>query len=102
MQETIDFDIKLPLDIGRKLQHIKNKSCYNHNYYLLPTYGDWIWYGDHNNNVLYQVCHEDENCYTYSLGRFENNKFVKVLSWLTGNDILDGISTENIDIEPIK
>jgi hypothetical protein len=94
MQETIKFGIDLPLDIGYKLKHLKEKSCYNNNYYELPRYGDWIDYGDSNNNILYVDCHEDENCYTYYFGRFENDKFIKVIGWTTDRDILENISID--------
>lgn len=83
MPEIVDFNIKLP---SRAIIHIKEKSAYNNNYYKLKDYGDWF-YGKC--DILQQVCHEDENCYTYSLGYFENEEFKRMISWVTNVDIFE-------------
>lgn len=94
MQQTIKFDISIPLHIGAKLKKIKDKSFYDHNYYELPTYGDWVHYGKENNNILYQKYHELENCYSYSFGRFEDGRFVPVFGYATEENAIDGIEIE--------
>ena len=48
------------------------------------------------NNILYEVYHECENCYTYTFGRFENDKFIKVFGYTTSEDILEGIEIVNV------
>lgn len=93
MQQTIKFDISLPL--YGKVEHIKEKSFYDHNYYQLKEYGDWIYFGNDNNNVLYQKYDECSNCYSYYFGHFNTEgKFVRAFGYTTQEDIL-----ENIDIE---
>jgi len=91
MQQTIKFDIALPLNIGDKLKHIKEKSFYDHNYYELKPYCDWIDVGRANNNILYQVYHECENCYSYYFGRFVDDKFFTVFEYTCDEDILEDI-----------
>lgn len=94
MQQEINFHIVLPLNHGHKIKHIKDKSCYDHNYYELEEYGDWISFGDKHNNILYEEYNECSNSYEYSFGRFENDKFIKVLGYCTDESELD-----NVDIE---
>jgi len=94
MQQNIKFEIILPLDIGCKLKYIKDKSFYDHNYYQLERYGDWVDFGEDNNNILYVEYSEACNSYSYYFGKFVNNKFVSVFGYTTGDDVL-----ENIDIE---
>jgi len=94
MQQTIKFNIHLPLNIGAKIKHIKSKSCYDHNYYQLKPYGDWVDFGRDNNSILYQEYHECENCYSYYFGHFEDDKFVPVFGYTCQEDVL-----ENIDVE---
>lgn len=94
MQETIRFNILLPLNLGSKLKHLKEISQYNDNYYLLREYGDWISFGDENNNVLHEICDEDYESYSYEFGRIVNGKFVPVLGYHADGDILRGISIE--------
>ena len=95
MQGIIKFGIELPWHTHtNKVKHIKEKSFYDHNYYILKEYGDWVdFYG---NNILYEEYSECGNCYTYSFGRFENDKFVVVFGYTTSEDILDGIEIEDI------
>lgn len=83
MLEIIEFNISIP---SRAVTHIKEKSEYNNNYYKLKDYGDW-YYGEC--DILQQICHEEENCYTYSLGYFENDKLKKMISWVTNVDIME-------------
>ena len=80
--------IKLTIDIETcYTKHLEDKSCYNHNYYELDLYK----YGDYiipqKCNILY-VESEDDVCWAYySLGYFENGKFVACFTWL--DDIKD-------------
>lgn len=46
-------------------------------------------YGDL--DIIYQVYHECENCYSYKLGRMVNGKFEAFICWTHNDDILDGI-----------
>ena len=91
MQQTIKFNISLPLDYGASLKHIKDKSFYNHNFYQLKQYGDWVDFGEDNNNILLQECFEDENAYSYSFGHFENNRFIRAFGYSCQEDVLDNI-----------
>jgi len=94
MQQGIKFNIELPLNIGTKIKHLKNKSYYDHNYYQLKSYGDWVDFGRDNNSILYQVYSECENCYSYYFGRFEDEKFISVFGYTCQEDILEGIDIE--------
>lgn len=93
-QLIIEFPIALPLERGCKIKHIVNKSFYDHNYYELPGYGDWLMYGRDNNNILFVEYDEFSNAYTYSFGHFEDGKYVKALSFGTQKDILEGVEIE--------
>ena len=63
--------------IVRGYEHIKEKSCYNHNYYKIKDGIDTILHTD----ILEEVCHEDENYYTFALGNFKGKEFIPVVKW---------------------
>jgi hypothetical protein len=93
----VNFNINLP--IKNKPKYLKELSSYNSKYYELQTYGDWLMFGDKNNNILHQAYDESCNCYTYAFGRFEqisycNDIFIKVLEWTITEDILENIDCE--------
>ena len=95
MQETIKFEILLPLESNTKLKRIKEKSYYDHNYYLLPNYGDWISFGRDDNRILYEEYSECENIYTYSFGHFDKDgEFVVAISFISDGDVLENISVD--------
>lgn len=94
MQQILKFNIEIPIHNGSKLKHLKDKSFYDHNYYELMSYGDWVDFGRDNNNILYEVYHECENCYSYQFGRFEHGKFIPVFGYVCDDDILEGIDIE--------
>jgi hypothetical protein len=94
MQQKIIFDIVLPIHHGSKLKHIKEKSCYDSNYYQLKPYGDWVDFGRDNNSILHQKYHECANCYTYTFGHFEGDRFISAFGYTCDEDILDGIDIE--------
>ena len=72
---------KLNISLGLKsVEHLKDKSCYNCNYYELQSYGDWCCFFN-GNNIIEEVCHEDEDYCTYTLGHFDGEEFVGVLEW---------------------
>ncbi len=72
---------KLEIQLGlNSIQYIKEKSCYNNNYYKIEPYGDWCCFFN-GNDVIEEVCHEDEDYYTFTLGHFNNEEFVGVLQW---------------------
>lgn len=66
----------------------EQRSFYNHNYYKLKNYGDWLYiyeFFKYDSLYIYEECHEDENCYTVHLGYFGKNiyneeVFVTILS----------------------
>ena len=65
------------------MTHLKDKSCYNHNYYKLDLsrYGDYII--PEKCNILYQEAEDDSYSAYYSLGYFdENGKFQAMWTWL--------------------
>ena len=70
-------NMKIELGIER-YEHLKDKSCYNHNYYKLESYGDWC---NLPYSILLEECHEDKDYYSYTLGHFDGNEFVAVLAW---------------------
>lgn len=80
-------NLKILLDITN-LKHLKEKSCYNHNFYEIITqsYGSMLF----GNNILEEECHEDEDYCTFSLGHFEGERFIPVLRW-------DGEYGENLE-----
>jgi len=89
MQQYLEFDIIIPFASHPKLAHIKDKSVYNHNYYKLQPYGDWVDY--HGNDILLEDCDEEYNSYKYSFGRFEGDEYIPVFSYCTQDDVLSDI-----------
>ena len=83
MSDIINFNIKLPVSC---FKHIKEKSCYDHNYYKVKDYGDWF-YGIC--DALLQEYSESDDCYSYSLGKVENDKFIPMIFWTTEKDIFN-------------
>ena len=80
------IEFKFELD-PKYMEHLKDKSCYNQNYYKLDLYH----YGDliipRKCDILYQECEDDCPWCYYSLGYFEDEKFVECFTWL--NDVSD-------------
>lgn len=70
----------------RHMEHLKDISCYNHNYYKLDFqyYGDYIIGGKC--NILYQECQDDVYGYYCTLGYFENGEFVGCFTWFNEDD----------------
>lgn len=62
------------------VKHLKDKSYYNRNYYELEPYGDWCIFFN-GNNIVEEICHEDEDYCSYTLGHFDGDEFVGVLEW---------------------
>ena len=76
----IEFKFELK---AQYIEHIKNVSYYNHNYYRLDLskYGDFIIPAKC--NILYEECEDDSDYVYYSLGYLdENDKFVACFTWL--------------------
>ena len=71
--------MKISLGLN-SIRSLEEKSHYNCNYYEIEPYGDWCCFFS-GNNIIEAVCNEDEGYYTYTLGHFEDNEFVAVLSW---------------------
>lgn len=72
--------IKFEIPMYTQVEYLKDVSVYNLNYYKINNHGDTcIIYFD--NNIVREICHEEENYYEYDLGHFENDKFVPILSW---------------------
>ena len=64
----------------KSAKHLEDKSCYNCNYYELEPYGYQCFFFN-GNNIVEEVCNEDDDYYTYSLGHFDGDEFVPVLEW---------------------
>lgn len=63
-----------------KVKHLKDKSCYNNNYYELTETSCEYFMCIDDCKIIYEKCEEEYNCYFYSFGHFdENGKFVTVL-----------------------
>lgn len=62
------------------IKHLKEKSHYNCNYYEIEPYGDWCCFFN-GSNIIEEVCHEEENYYTFTLGYFNNKEFKGVFQW---------------------
>ena len=80
IKQMIEFKFELK---AQYIEHIKDVSYYNHNYYKLDLskYGDFIIPAKC--NILYEECEDDSWSAYYSLGYFdENNKFVACFTWL--------------------
>lgn len=75
------IEFKFELD-ERYMKHLKYKSRYNCNYYKLnlSNYGDIIIPAKC--NILYQKCEDDDFYCYYSLGYFEDGRFVACFTWL--------------------
>ena len=75
---TVTFSFELDT---KYMKHLEDKSYYNHNYYELDLdhYGDYILPGMC--DILYEVCDEFSNTYTYTLGYFEGVDFVECFTW---------------------
>lgn len=82
----VNFGISIPYnkDNPNTITHIKEKSYYNHKYYHIGSYGDWL-YGKL--DTILQIYHEYENCYEYQYGYFENDEFIPMLYWVRTEDI---------------
>ena len=75
---TVTFSFELDT---KYMKHLEDKSYYNHNYYELDLdhYGDYI--VPEMCDILYEVCDEFSNTYTYTLGYFEGVDFVECFTW---------------------
>ena len=75
---TVTFSFELDT---KYMKHLEDKSYYNHNYYELDLdhYGDYILPGMC--DILYEVCDEFSETYTYTLGYFEGVDFVECFTW---------------------
>ena len=75
---TVTFSFELDT---KYMKHLEDKSYYNHNYYELDLdhYGDYIIPGMC--DILYEVCDEFSETYTYTLGYFEGVDFVECFTW---------------------
>lgn len=79
VKQMIKFKFELK---AQHIEHIPHFSYYNHNYYKLDLskYGDFIIPAKC--NILYEEAEDDcDYCY-YSLGYFEDNKFIACFTWL--------------------
>ena len=85
---TIEFKIELETCY---MKHLKDKSHYNRNYYELDLrkYGDYII--PEKCNILYEEAEDDEYYAYYSLGYFEDGKFVACFTWLDDAKDFDGV-----------
>lgn len=85
-------------DLDRRyMKHIANLSYYNHNYYEL----DFRYYGDYiiqeKCNILYEESEDDCGVSYYTLGYFDNGKFIKCFTWADEDKDLYGIEEKIYD-----
>ena len=80
----------------RAMTHLKDKSYYNHNYYQLDlsVYGDYI--TPEMCDILYEEFEEFSETYTYTLGYFAGDIFVRCFTWTETNSI--GIHVGGIEV----
>jgi hypothetical protein len=80
----------------RAMTHLKDKSHYNHNYYKLDlsVYGDYI--TPEKCNILYEEFDEFSETYTYTLGFFEGDTFIRCFTWTETNSL--GIMVGGIEV----
>lgn len=84
MSEIIKFDISIP---SSAVTHLEERSYYDHNFYHIGEYGDWL-YGKL--DIVLQIYSECENCYEYQYGYFDDkDEFVPMLYWNTNKDIFN-------------
>lgn len=63
-----------------KFEWLEDKSCYNHNYYKMKGYGDWC--SMSGAPILEEVCHEDENYFSFAIGNFDKyGDFRAAIEW---------------------
>lgn len=74
--KTLNLEIEIT-----SISHLKDKSCYNHNFYEIKENHPW-WSLQGNNNIIEEVCQEDYDTYMFALGHFdEKGDFVSVIEW---------------------
>ena len=77
--------IKLKIFIPqRNIIHLKDKSSYNYNFYKIKDCGD-MFYGDL--DIILEETDEEINCFTYSLGKFDNGEFKGVVHWVADEEV---------------
>lgn len=83
-QKFINFETGM---FNTEITHLKDKSYYDHNYYHIGHYGDWL-YGKL--DTILQIYSECENCYEYQYGYFnDKDEFIPMLYWNTDENIFD-------------
>ena len=80
---SFDRRVNMSFEIDKRtLTHLKDKSCYNHNYFRidLSQYGDYIL--SEKCNIIYEECSDaDDYGAYYSVGWFEGGRFVAAWTW---------------------
>lgn len=75
MYGTLNLQIEID-----SIEHLKEKSCYNHNFYKITA--NHPWWSLQGNDIVEEVCHEDEDYFTFALGHFDKDgEFFSVLEW---------------------
>lgn len=89
------MQINISLDLA-KVEHLADKSYYNHSYYrVYPQGHDCSFYNGF--NILLEYCDEDQGYFEYTLGRFDGKDFIKALSWTHyGFDSLLEVSKDEV------
>ena len=79
MSKEITFSFTLN---KQYVKHLPEKSSYNHNYYKLEFsyYGDFLPGGIC--NILFEENDDVSDATYYTLGYFENDKFISCFTWL--------------------
>lgn len=75
MNNKNEMIIKLDIE---ELEHIKERSYYDHNFYKLPF---MLIYNDIECNILYEEYDEQFEEAIYAIGYIDENKFVNVMQF---------------------
>lgn len=94
MIKTLNLQIEI-----NSVEHLKDKSCYNHNFYKITS--NLPWWSLQGNDIILEDCQEDYDSYMFSLGHFDQSgEFVSVIEWQSEsgcNGIQDYIDEEEDD-----
>lgn len=78
-EDELQSIIKFRIPIRAGVEHLKDVSVYNFNYYRLNSFDDSCHF--YNDNIVEEIYYEDGDYFEYNLGHFEKGIFVTVFSW---------------------
>lgn len=71
------------------LKHLPEKSWYNHNYYEITDWNDYLIPGKC--NILFEECDDVSDGAYYHLGYFEDEQFKSMFTWYENKALLKTI-----------